>query len=303
MRQADGGPCDRAYVIPAEPAVESKPGVFVPSGPIQAVVEQGEEKLGTLWCKADATRLIGTRLISRMVALTVTRRGSDAEADDVARYVSEATAPGGWALWCEPPGERTNGRAGGGHLKKMSIDATVVLPSDWQPIDGWTWHIPAESALSTLSVSLASLGHWGTLSCTADLGDERSISVHKVKVIGRAGVALDGISDNGISWKRYPDSVIFPHWAWTCGAANAKTPTELRGSLDDGTSGKIVTQPAWQFIPEGAAACLIDAVSGLRAPGKPPAKGGRSAREMLEKFPVAGCDNERSKLFFKDASP
>jgi hypothetical protein len=112
---------------------------------------------------------------------------------------------------------------------------------------------------------------------------------------------LDGASAAGTSWKRYPETELFPHWVWMCSAAE-DAPTDIKASLDDGTAGKLVAHPTWTFVPDGPAACLIDAVSGLRTPGKATVKGGKSAKDLLQKFPIAGCDQNTSRLAFKEAT-
>lgn len=276
-------PCSLAYPVACpEDKSQRCATLYVPPTELSASLTLGAQELGKLWCEMKPARIFGVRLHANVVTFNVV----DSDGRARSRYSSTADVSGAWAAWCEPPPLSQTDRADTPHLK-----AEVVLPRDWQPVKEWAWDVPAASMIRQVQISLQDRGHWGTINCSAPPGVPLRLSLQLVNVPGSQRVrrAFDGNMD----WESYVESTLFPHWIWRCGAQASANLTELTATLDDKALGKL--NSAGHFVPYSGAVCLIDPTSGERVPGPAPAHTkNSSASDHLRKFPVKGCDTERS---------
>lgn len=279
-----GAPCAVPYPISCDgdPARQC-PGLFAPHGALSATLAAGKQALGTLECSASGT-VLALRLRSRVQSLTVT---SSKTGKTLSQFRSDPEANGGWLAWCEPRLEKGSDPHG---TVTEDLVAELTLPEDWQPVDGWEWHVPAISRIGALTIIVRGKGMWGKLVCPAQ-GRERVLWLQEVKNTSSPEHVWS--EDAARRWDRYAGTDLFSHWFWRCGAdRNAETSAKLTARYDDGLTGSVVGD---RFSRSPLAACVINPVTGLRVHGKRAEKG-TSAAPLLDTFMVAECDSQRSVL-------
>jgi hypothetical protein len=271
--------------------------LYAPPGQLSATLERGEQKLGTLWCAADANHIFAVRLRSRLTAFRILSNDEDV----VSKYEALAAGLGEWVFWCEPQSTPSDGRT----LPPRRLSAEATLASDWQPDNKWTWTIPEQSAVRKLTINVTEHGQWGALSCGVDLrhlnllrgdlgAEEAFVKATLPGLPGQRGADAKSATSE---WVRYSETDLYPAWVWFCSkAADPPLNGQPLEVVTRRASGEL--NAAGRFTPSPGVPCLIDPTTKTVERDRPRPDHAKcpSAASTLKLWPQPRCDRNRSYL-------
>jgi hypothetical protein len=149
---------------------------------------------------------------------------------------------------------------------------------------------PGLSRVAKLDLVLKDRGRWGTLTCDISAPEDRALSL--IELQSRLPQPVIEAARGANRWRRYQESKLFPYWAWACKAEGSNDPSPLRAELDSGAQGRLTEDG--RFMRSTGEACAIDSVTLARIEGVSPTGQLGTARDALERFPIANCDPARS---------